>query len=63
LARAISGDGAGIILPQPFALGLAGTGALFHLILALSGRPNNGQALLLATAGDGGFAALLLELL
>jgi 3-oxoacyl-(acyl-carrier-protein) synthase len=63
LARAISGDGAGIILPQPFALGLAGTGALFHLILALSSRPNNGQALLLATAGDGGFAALLLELL
>jgi 3-oxoacyl-(acyl-carrier-protein) synthase len=63
LARAISGDGVGIILPQPFALGLAGTGALFHLILALSSRPNNGQALLLATAGDSGFAALLLELL
>jgi 3-oxoacyl-(acyl-carrier-protein) synthase len=63
LARAISGDGAGMILSQPFALGLAGTGALFHLILALSSRPNNGQALLLATAGDSGFAALLLELL
>jgi hypothetical protein len=67
LARAISGEGTGIILPQPFALGLAGTGALFHLILGLSSklssRPNNGQALLLATAGDGGFAALLLELL
>jgi 3-oxoacyl-(acyl-carrier-protein) synthase len=63
LARAISGDGAGIILPQPFALGLAGTGALFHLILALSSRPHHGQAALLATAGDGGFAALLLELL
>jgi hypothetical protein len=63
LARAISGDGAAIILAQAFALGLAGTGALFHLILALSSRPNNGQALLLATAGDSEFAALLLELL
>jgi 3-oxoacyl-(acyl-carrier-protein) synthase len=71
LAREISGDGAGMILPQPFALGLAGTGALFHLILGLSSRlsskpssrPNGEQALLLATAGDGGFAALLLELL
>mgnify|MGYP001369290352 CR=1 FL=1 len=62
LARAISGDGAGIILPQPFAIGLAGTGALFHLILALGSRPNNGQALLLATAAASGFAALLLEL-
>jgi 3-oxoacyl-[acyl-carrier-protein] synthase II len=67
LARAISGADAGIILPQPFALGLAGTGALFHLILGLSSklssRPNSEQALLLATAGDSGFAALLLELL
>jgi hypothetical protein len=71
LARAISnngdGAGAGIILPQPFALGLAGTGALFHLILGLSSkpssRPNQEQALLLATAADSGFAALLLELL
>ncbi len=68
LAREISGDDAGIILPQPFALGLAGTGALFHLILGLSSskassRSNNGEALLLATAADSGFAALLLELL
>jgi hypothetical protein len=63
LAREISGDGAVIILPQTFALGLAGTGALFHLILALSSRPINGQTLLLATAGESGFAALLLELL
>lgn len=62
LAREISGDDAVIILPQTVALGLAGTGALFHLILALS-RPANGQALLLATAADGGFAALLVELL
>jgi Beta-ketoacyl synthase, N-terminal domain len=62
LAREISGDGAVIIHPQPFAGGLAGTGALFHLILALSNRPVNEQALLLGTAGDSGFAALLLEL-
>ena len=62
LAREVSGDAAVIILPQAAALGLAGTGALFHLILALSSRPVNGQALLLATAADSGFAALLLEL-
>jgi hypothetical protein len=63
LARKISGDGAVIILPQPFAEGLAGTGALFHLILALSSGLISGQALLLGTAGDSGFAALLVELL
>jgi hypothetical protein len=79
LARAISDDDdgagnaadAGIILPQPFALGLAGTGALFHLILGLnnasgskpSSPPNSREALLLATAADSGFAAILLELL
>jgi hypothetical protein len=62
LAREISGAGAAIVPPQPFAQGLAGTGALFHLILALSSQPISGQALLLGTAGDGGFAALLLEL-
>ena len=61
LAREISGDGAVIILPQAFALGLAGTGALFHLILALSSRPISGRTLLLGTAGDSGFAGLLLE--
>jgi hypothetical protein len=70
LAREIAGDGAVIIPPQAVAAGLVGTGALFHLILALSGRPNSGQALLLGTAlgttsgaaADRGFAALLLEL-
>ncbi len=62
LAREITGDGAAIVLPQAFAQGLAGTGALFHLILALSSRPISGQALMLGTAGDGGFAALLLDL-
>ncbi|HYL74065.1 MAG TPA: beta-ketoacyl synthase N-terminal-like domain-containing protein [Bryobacteraceae bacterium] len=67
IAREISSDGAVIIPPQLFAQGLAGTGALFHLIMALSsqpsGQPGNGQALLLGTAGDSGFAALPLELL
>lgn len=61
LAREISGNNAVIIPPQPFALGLTGAGALFHLILALGSRPTSGQALLLGTAGEG-FAALLLEL-
>lgn len=65
LAREISGGGA-ILLPQAVALGLAGTGALFHLILGLSNlpssRPANQQALLLATAANSGFAAILMEL-
>lgn len=61
LAREIGGDSS-VVLPQAFALGLAGTGALFHLIAALSNRPVSGQALFLATARDSGFAALLLEL-
>lgn len=62
----IAGDGVTIIAPQPFAKGLAGTGALFHLVLGLSNlassRPVSGPALFLATAHDNGFAALLLEL-
>ena len=62
LAREIVGDGAVIIPPQLFAQGLAGAGALFHLILALNGQPIRGQALLLGTAGDSGTAVLLLEL-
>ncbi|MGA8432319.1 MAG: beta-ketoacyl synthase N-terminal-like domain-containing protein [Candidatus Sulfotelmatobacter sp.] len=66
LAREISGDRAAIIPAQPFAQGLAGAGALFHLLLALgsealSSQPIGGQALLLGTAGDSGFAALHLE--
>jgi 3-oxoacyl-(acyl-carrier-protein) synthase len=68
LAREIAGDGTDITLPQPFAQGLAGAGALFHLVLGLSGMPgsrpaNGGQALLLATAVESRFAALLLDLL
>jgi hypothetical protein len=62
LAREIAGDGAAIRPPQLFALGLAGTGALFHLVLALSSRPISGRALSLGTARDNGFAAILLEL-
>jgi hypothetical protein len=70
LARQIAGDGAIVIQPQSFAQGLAGTGALFHLILGLSSElnskpgspPISGQALLLGTARDSGFAAMLLEL-
>ena len=41
LAREISGDGAVVIRPQAFAQGLAGTGALFHLILALTATQPN----------------------
>jgi 3-oxoacyl-(acyl-carrier-protein) synthase len=62
LAREISGPTAEIVPAQAVAAGLADAGALLHLILALSSRPRNGQALLLGTSGDSGFAALLLEL-
>ena len=62
LAREIFGANAVIIPSQPFAQGLAGVGALFHLSLALSSHRLSGQALLLGTARDSGFAALFLEL-
>ncbi len=62
VAREIVGDGVPIVPPNLFAQGLAGSGALFHLILALSGQPLSGQALFLGTARNNGFAALLLEL-
>jgi hypothetical protein len=65
LAREIVGDGAIVIRPQSFAQGLVGTGALFHLILGLSSKPISRsisrQVLLLGTARDNGFAAMLLE--
>ena len=63
LAREVLGEDAVIMPAQPFAQGLTGTGALFHLILALSSQLKSGPALLLGTAGDNGFAALELELL
>lgn len=66
LAREIAGEGAMVIRPQSSAHGLAGTGALFHLILGLNGnptgKPSSGPVLLLGTARDNGFAAMLLEL-
>jgi hypothetical protein len=62
LALEISGPSADIVPAQAVAAGLADAGAFLHLIFALSSRPYSGQALLLGTSGDGGFAALLLEL-
>jgi len=62
LAREIGGPGAAIVPAQAVAAGLTDAGAPLHLILALSSRPRKGPALLLGTSGDGGFAALLLEL-
>jgi predicted O-methyltransferase YrrM len=38
------------------------TGALLHLLLALSKHPGPGQALLLGTSAHGGYAALRLEI-
>lgn len=62
LAREISAPDAAIIPARAVAAGLADAGALLHLVLALSSQPRSGLALLLATSGDCGFAALLLEL-
>jgi len=62
LAREISGHDAEIVPAQAVAAGLADAGALLHLILALSSEPGSGEALLLGTSGDEGFAALWLEL-
>jgi hypothetical protein len=62
VAREIVGNEVVIIPPHLFAQGLAGSGALFHLILALSSQRISGPALFLGTARDSGFAALLLEL-
>lgn len=66
LVREIAGDDCVITPPQAFARGLAGNGALFHLVLALSNRSGgphrNEQAVMLGTARENGFAAILLEL-
>jgi len=51
-----------VIPAQGVALGLADSGALFHLALALSAKPVSGTALMLATADNGGFATVLLDL-
>jgi len=62
LAHEIVGEGVAIIPPNAYAQGLAGSGALFHLILALSSGRVSGPALFLGTARNNGFAAILLEL-
>jgi 3-oxoacyl-(acyl-carrier-protein) synthase len=52
-----------VILPaQSVALGLTDSGGLLHLALGLSTRPPSGLAIMLATAANSGFAALLLDL-
>jgi hypothetical protein len=56
------GDEVPIIPPHVFAQGLAGSGALFHLIMALASHRVSGPALFLGTARNNGFAALVLEL-
>jgi len=61
-ASSIVGPNTAILPAQPVALGLTDTGALLHLVLALSAKPERGQALMLATSSRG-YAALLLELL
>ena len=53
---------AAVLLAQPAALGLNDAGGLLHLALALSTKPDRGLALMLATAANSGFAAVLLEL-
>ena len=62
LAHEIVGEGVAIIHPNAYAQGLAGSGALFHLILASSSARVSGPALFLGTARNNGFAAILLEL-
>ena len=62
MAREIVGDKIPVMPPHAFAEGLAGSGALFHLIMALSSGPGSGPALFLATARNNGFATLLLDL-
>jgi beta-ketoacyl synthase-like protein len=62
LAREIVGDKLPIIPPHVFAQGLAGSGAIFHLMMALASHRVSGPALFLGTARNNGFAALLLDL-
>jgi len=62
LAREIVGNEVPIIPPHVFARGLAGSGAIFHLMMALASHRVSGPALFLATARNNGFAALLLDL-
>ena len=65
LISEIIGDACSIVKPNTVAQGLAGSGGLFHLMFGLAGLSSNvpfrGQALLLGTARDNGFAAIVLE--
>ena len=60
--RDLVGEDATIYPAQPVATGIGDASALLHLLLALSRHPGAGDALLLATSANGGFAALRLEL-
>jgi hypothetical protein len=74
VAREIGGPATATMAPaivpaQPVAAGLPDSGALLHLILALSNpafgnsaRPHGASVLLLGTSGDSGFAGILMEL-
>jgi len=61
-ARDLVGEDTAIYPAQAVAAGMGEAGALLHLLLALSKRPGQGQALLLGTSAHGGYAALRLEL-
>lgn len=60
-AHSFAGNDARIVASLPVADGLAQSGGLFHLLLALSRRTGSGPALMLGTAAGGAFAALRLE--
>jgi 3-oxoacyl-[acyl-carrier-protein] synthase II len=63
IAKDFAGENAKILHAQPVAIGLADSGALFHLLLALSTKPDGGPAVMLATSGDDGFATVLFDIL
>jgi hypothetical protein len=60
-AGSFAGKDARCVPSLPVADGLAASGGLFHLLLALSRRAASGPALMLGTAAGGAFAALRLE--
>jgi hypothetical protein len=55
------GQDAHLVRTLPVADGLARSGGLLHLLLALSRQPGSGPALMLGSAAGGSFAALRLE--
>jgi hypothetical protein len=60
-SQSFSRNDARIVPSLPVADGLARSGGLFHLLLALSRRAGSGPTLMLGTAAGGAFAALRLE--